>query len=265
MYRLYSFDGVTLPDARSEFDSRTAQAWQGAVALPGGAMAFDSLGSGRAPMVAPYSIEYSSVVSAGSLGSLEATIITWRGQVGKRGLLRRRLLSAATYQDIDARLMEIVMPVRPSATHGRQLKLTWRFQVLAESWRASSATTSSNTLDTSPKTIALGNSGNAVVRDCVITITPKTSDITALTVAISGTAEWTFSGTIVAGKSLVVDCGARTVRNDGVDAYSSWALTANHKTVDWLPLAPGSVSVAITKTGGGTDANALFSYYYRYL
>lgn len=265
MYRLYSFDGVTLPDARSEFDGDTAQAWLGAVALPGGALAFDSLGSGRAPLVAPYVLEYSSVVSAASLGSLESTLSTWRGKVGTRGLLRRRLLSAATYQDITARLVEITMPVRPAATHGKQLKLIWRFQVLEESWRASSATTSSNTLGASPKTIALGNSGNAVVRDMVVTITPKTADITALTVAISGTAEWTFSGTIVMNKSLVVDCGARTVRNDGVDAYSSFALTANHKSSDWLPLAPGLSSVVVTKTGGSTDGNALFSYYFRYV
>lgn len=266
MYRLYSFDGVTLPDARSEFDGDTAQAWLGAVALPGGAQAFDSLGSAQAPLVAPYLLEYSSVVSAASLATLESTMSAWHAKVGVRGLLRRRLLSAATYQDITARLVEITAPIRPSATHGKQIKPTWRFQVLDEFWRSSSIQTDSFTLNAVPKACVTGNSGNAVVRDCVLTVTALISMITQLTVAISGVAEWTFTGNIATGTALVVDCGARTVRNNGADAFSGFTLTSNHKSPDWLPLPPGGfTTVNVSRTGGGTTSTAEFARYFKYV
>lgn len=267
MYRLYSFDGVTLPDARSEFDGDTAQAWLGAVALPGGTRAFDSLGSGQAPLVTPYLLEYSSVVSASSLATLESTVSAWRAKTGVRGLLRRRVLSAATYQDITARLVEITMPIRPTATHGKQIKLTWRFQVLDEFWRHASKTSTSATLDSNPKTFDVVNAGNAIIRDCIFTITAGSADITAMTFnMVSGTYNWNYNGTIPAGTSIIVDAGARRVRsNAGVDQYANFVLNSGHVWEDWIGIPNGTRTVVIAKNGGSTNSTVVMEYYSKYV
>lgn len=267
MYRLYSFDGVTLPDARSDFDASTAQAWNGALALPGGSSAFDSHGSARAPLLAPYMLQYSSTVSASSLSSLETTLAAWRAKVGVRGTLRRRLLSAATYHDITARLVDVQMNVRPAATHGRMVPVRWRWQVLEEYWKASSVTSSPFTLNASPKSCAIVNLGSAVIRDALAVFSPAVSAFTVIDVAISGVAHWTYTGTIAVGDALYVDCGSRRVYNKaGTDLYSGFKLESNHASEDWLPLAASATTtVAVTKTGGSTASTATFDYYIKHV
>lgn len=267
MYRLYSFDGVTLPDARSEFEAGTAEAWNGAIALPGGASAFDSLGAAQAPLVAPYQIKYSSMVSNSSLATLETTLEAWRAKVGVRGLLRRRLLSAATYHDITARLLSIDMDVRARATHGKLIPVQWRWLVLDEFWRKSTLQTNSFTLNATPKACAVTNSGNAPVRDLVLTLTPDTSAFTAIEVEVAGLAHWTYTGTLAVGDALYVDCGARRVYNKAnSDLYANFELESDHASEDWLPLAANAtVTVNVTKTGGSTLSTAKFEWYFKYV
>jgi hypothetical protein len=60
----------------------------------------------------------------------------------------------------------------------------------------------------------------------------------------------------------VVDCGARSIKNNGVDAYSGLTLNAGHTTAPWLRLAPGSNTVTITYSGNAdASATVTFSYY----
>ena len=267
MYRLYQFGSMVLPDARSEFDGSTAEAWNGALALPGGAVGFDPLGAAAAPLRTPYELRYSAIVSGASLSALETTLAGWRALVGTRAVLQRKALGTAAYQWVYARLLELKLDTRPKHSLGRWQPVEWRFQVLDEFWRHATVQTNSFTLNASPKSCAVVNSGNAPVRDLVLTITADTSDITALTVAITGVAEWTFSGTIAVGaKALVISCGARTVLNNGVNAYGSFALTTNHKSNDWLPLPAGATTtVVVTKTGGSATSTAVFDRYYKYV
>jgi|GEM_PF-2187983 len=51
------------------------------------------------------------------------------------------------------------------------------------------------------------------------------------------------------GRSLVVDCGARTVLNDGANAYSALTLLGNRAT--WLTLTEGDNELEITAAGTG--------------
>lgn len=266
LYRLYSFSSAVFPDARSEFQADTPEAWDGLVARLGGGPAFDTLGTDRAPLLAPYSLVYRSVFAASSLGALEPSIATWRAFVGRRATLTKRLISAATYYDVAARLTQMRYQVEPAHGFGVWVPMEWRFLVLSEFWQAQASSFVSYTINATPKVCAVSNAGNAVIRDCVVRVTPDASNITALTIGITGVAEMTYSGTIPVGDYLEIDCGARTVRNGaGTDLYASFALTSNHKSEDWLPLLAGSTDVNVTKTGGSSSSTVTFTRYARYL
>ena len=83
-------------------------------------------------------------------------------------------------------------------------------------WRATSNTT--ETINGTPNTCALGN---APVSDWVLTITATTNSITDITITL-GPNTLTWTGTISAGQALVIDASAYTVKNNGVDALSTY-------------------------------------------
>ena len=84
----------------------------------------------------------------------------------------------------------------------------------------------------------------------ILTITAAGNAISGITFKC-GSCDWTFSGSVAAGKVLTIDTGTRSIRNDGIDAYSLFALNAGHTVADWLQLAPGANSVTITYTCAG--------------
>lgn len=84
-------------------------------------------------------------------------------------------------------------------------------------WRATSDTT--ETINGTPNTLDLGN---APVSDWVLTITATTNSITDITITL-GPNTLTWTGTILASKALVIDASAFTVKNDGVDALSTYS------------------------------------------
>lgn len=267
MYRLYSFAGVTLPDARSEYQADTPSAVASMVAVAGGGSGFDTLGSAAAGLAAPYELRYRSVITAASLTALETAVAAQRALVGTRGTLRKRLASAATYYDVTARLLDVRMGIEPRHSHGNFLPVEWRFLVLDEFWRSSAAQTNGFTLNATPKACELTNSGNAPVRDVVVTFTPVGSDITVLEVEIAGVAHWQYTGTIAVGDELTVDCGARRVYNKALtDLYANFALESDHASEDWLPLAASATTtVNVTRTGGSTLSTASFLRYHKYV
>jgi hypothetical protein len=59
-----------------------------------------------------------------------------------------------------------------------------------------------------------------------------------------------------------VDCGQRSVKNNGVDAYSGLALNSGHTVADWLQIAPGANTITITYTGNADNsAGVTLSFY----
>lgn len=116
------------------------------------------------------------------------------------------------------------------------------------------------TLDASPKSITIANGGNRTVTPAILTFTAAGNPISAITFAC-GSCNWTFSGTVAAGKALTIDTGTRSVRNDGADAYSSFALNAGHTVADWLQLEPGNNSATVTFTCAGAASTLTLSFY----
>jgi len=104
------------------------------------------------------------------------------------------------------------------------------------------------------------------VRDINITVTADT-DITQLDIENLETGHVSYlrySGTISAGKQLVLSCGAMTCENDGVDDSDNISLQGAHTIPEWLRLMPGDNTIRITRTGGGNSATAVFDFYDSY-
>lgn len=113
-------------------------------------------------------------------------------------------------------------------------------------WKATSDTT--ETINGTPNALALGS---APVSDWVLTITATTNSITDITITL-GTHTLTWLGTIAASKALVIDAGACTVKNDGVNAIGTYA--GGFPLL--RPTASPSVS-AVKASGSGTLGGSL--------
>lgn len=110
-------------------------------------------------------------------------------------------------------------------------------------------------------TITLANGGNRTVNNVVISLTAGAASISNIRFQLSP-CDFTFTGTVAAGKTLDIDCGTRSVLNDGADAYASLTLGGAHSVADWLQLAAGSNDLVMTYSGNaGGDATVELEYY----
>lgn len=226
------------------------------VRLPGGA--YDALGSEVAPRAIPYSIR----IRAEIVRSTQADMLSaWRALLalhGKRATLYRTPDGgAANGEWALARL--VAVEAEREAKHLLYLPFEATFEVWSPVWYGTARDVQA-ALNTSPKTVTCANNGNARIANPVITITAQGSSITQVKIGVSGVSELQWAGTLAAGTSLVIDCGARSVKNNGADAYSGLTLTSNHQISDWLRLEPGDNSVVVTRTGGDGTSSVRFQY-----
>jgi hypothetical protein len=226
----------------------------GLLSLPGGGV-HDPWGSAQAPVKLPGRITLDSELVEADAASFKTAVYALRALIGTRALLYRSPDGEAANSESALARLEGVSMSR-NADNILVLGTTLTFEILQSVWDGADGTVAA-TLDTTPKSIVVANDGNARVDDAVITIVAKTSSITVLTVAVAGVSSFTWTGTLVANKALVINCGARTVKNDGADAYSGFVLDAGHTVAEWLRLQPGNNTVVITRTGG--DATSTYS------
>lgn len=226
----------------------------GLLSLPSGGV-HDPWGSAQAPVKLPGRVTLASELVEADASSFKTAVYGLRALIGTRALLYRSPDGeAANSESVLARLENVSM--NRDADNILVLGTTLTFEILQSVWDGADGTVT-GVLDDVPESIVVANDGNARVDDAVITITAKTSAITVLTVAVAGVSSFTWTGSVAANKALVVDCGARTVRNDGADAYSGFVLDAGHTVAEWLRLQPGNNTVVITRTGG--DATSTYS------
>jgi len=111
-------------------------------------------------------------------------------------------------------------------------------------------------------TISIGtDAGRAPSKSVRITVNAGTSAMSAITIARTGGESITFSGTIGANKSLVIDIGTMQVLNDGADAYDDLTLSPTADLAAWFALETGDNDITVTFTGGGTGKEIAFAYY----
>lgn len=119
-------------------------------------------------------------------------------------------------------------------------------------------------LDTSPETFNLvvgSDAGQAPIRSMTITVYADDAPITTITISRTNGESLTFSGTIAADESLIIDTGIMQVLNGGEDAYDDLVLAPDADMASWFTLEPGTNAITVTYTGGGTDAVIEFNYY----
>ncbi len=264
-WKLITFGGVTLPLNVPTTPVGTAPSRTAGVALPDGGY-FDALGSSvPAARRWPHPLPYQATLVADTAAALETALFALEALCGSRlATLTRQLANGTTTQTCTARLLQV--EANRKWQHHYHLPVTLHFEQVGP-WYSTTAQTVVATLSTSPKTQALANAGTAPVTAVTIsTAVMSGTPITNLLIARAGYTEIEYYGTIAAaappGKVLVIDTGAWSVVNDGVEDYDHFRRTANHKEVAWLRIpAASSITVTITRTGGGASDTVTFGYY----
>ncbi|RME20088.1 MAG: hypothetical protein D6800_13475 [Candidatus Zixiibacteriota bacterium] len=242
MYYIYEFDGLTLPAGHE--DDNSAEAAGDFLALFAGQ--YDANGSEQT-YHRGMQVSKKLYVTGDTAADVVSTLNSLRGKVGKRGTLRRRWVDGSTEQWCTARLLRFDASKTPENNLHQEITLTW--SIISPLWYSQSQTVSAVDLITSPQTISVTNSGNAPVLNAVITVAMPSVlpvDITSLTVSMTGKSELVYSGTLTAGDTLEIDCGARSVKLNGADSYSNVSFGSNHAISEWLRLEPGSNSIIIS-------------------
>lgn len=196
---------------------------------------------------------------ADSVAAMQVKLAALKALAGQRSRLWRT--DGATQQWRRARCLRVASDVEAGLPASAEISMG--FELDAGPWHGA-ARSETITLDTSPKSQAVTNGGNAIQRDVVLTVTAvgsAISDVTIENVTAGHVSAVRYTGSIAAGQALVLDCGAGTVRNHGVDDYARLMLLAGHTMREWLRLAPGSNPIQVTYTGGGAASTCILAYH----
>lgn len=263
---LEQFGTTVLPPALPESDADTGGSTLQISPLPWGGQ-FDGLGSGVAPMPGDKLTRKGRLIGT-STSNLDALYKAYRSLRGTRAKLYRRN-GDTTQHWCWARLIE----VKAKWTYENivHLDLDFEFQMLSPCWY--STTTHSYAWDDMgdgtddlttchaesdvPADIVIDHTGNIDQPAAIFTIT-AVSAVTLVTIHnITTGYSFSYNGTLVSGKILVIDTGAMSVQNDGVDDYAHFTPPTNHE--EWMHIAPGSNTLEITITGGGNFAAVYYA------
>jgi hypothetical protein len=258
-YWITQFDTTAIAGASANHDIGIPEANAEVMAALGGA--FDTRGSEQVAAKLPYSIQVQGKLVQTSVAALLAAYQTLRALHGKRAKLYRTADGGtANGEWVWARLMRV--ETSRKVENRLALPFTLTFMVESPIWHGTARSTTI-TLSSSPATGTVTNSGNATVRDAIITVTAAGSAITVVDIENTTTGNVSkirYTGAIPAGQSLVIDCGARSVKVNGADAYAGFSLQAAHAIPEWLRLAAGANSIRVTRTGGGTASTCTIAF-----
>lgn len=280
-YRLHTFDGVVLPDRVPEDDLSTGMSETSLLDSVGGVV--DYYGS-RAHLARRQSITLRGLyagessyfvddlgnflvddlgnflIDGSALQVLQAQVDAIKAKTGARGALVRLREQDSSEQWKTARLLGVSH--RQTVADALTVALLdCTFETAMAAWRAPTATaTSVSAAAATPTGLTPDVAGDVTVDDTVLTITRTSGTITQISVTCPDLGvDLTLVTSIGASESVIVDCGAQTIRRGSTDIYSGLTRNAGHTARGWLPLAPGSNPYVVTCTGGA--ATVAFSHY----
>lgn len=245
---------------------------------------YDADGAGDA-LMALRQISLETNLHATTAQALQDQVRVWENLVGARRKLWREEVATGNQQWIWARLE--VVEISREWVNMTWLPATFRWSIIPPviwngpaasgmhhwdgdgQWNSSGWTFNQNinvfALDSNPKVLTVVNLGTATVDNVVVRLTAGvTQHILSALVTCNNEQAWRFENTIYSGQALVVDCGAKRVRNNGEDAFTHFAREPYHRTPQWLRLKPGKNDVAVTLVGGGADSTISFEFYHGY-
>lgn len=251
-YKIVTFDGLNVPGYNRESGLDTAPGMNGFVATVAGG--FDSYGSDIAPMAFPYPLTVRGIVSEEDDSVQRYVIDAERAKARVRGKLKRQPDDGSAEQWCWARL-ESIAHRRIYNHHGYQiLEMTFQAQSGWYSDRANQV----ESISGSPHVMSVINDGNRMVTDAILTIRASGSPVTAVTITTANGTHLIWTGSLASGKNLVIDCGAKSIRNDGVNAYGGFSYGVNHSIDDWLRIA-GTMNISIAYTGGANQVTIAYN------
>ena len=262
MYKYTTFDGVDLPTQNPDATVGAGEIDKAIfLELPGGAM-YDAQGSDPAPTRAGVlTVKGSLSILGQTPAALETQERALRALLGVSGDLYRKWESSTNQELIKARLIGYNAQRRMENINYIDVALA--FQLLWPSWDGTSHSDTTS-LTGAPTTFNQLNNGNAPTSRVVVTITAAGSNITYVGIqrAFGGTTynhlEW--SGTLVVGQQLVLDCGARSIKNNGAAAFDGLSFGIQHRHSKWLQLDPGTNGISVYNTGGSSSSTIKFDY-----
>jgi hypothetical protein len=251
---------TVLPLKMPVWDFGTGNVYLPLIDLPGGKR-YTFSGSTRARPQAE-TITYSAYAAYASVSDLENGIGTYTLLEGTYNKLW--LYDDTVYRWRYATLREVAVDIDPRVPLLAKYRFTWEPQ--APGWFDYALTSVTTTLNTSPKTITVDNTGTLDVFDAILTVTAGSANITALEIkATTPGFELDYAGTITAGQALVIDCGAKSVLNNAVADYANFSLGAAHVIDEWSQFtASPDVDVVVTLTGGDVDSTFKYEFYAGY-
>lgn len=270
-YRTTTFDGVTLPEYNATRNLGSGQVESSIVDSIGGA--YNYFGSQqRLPRKHQFDVRarflgevvYEVDHSGNYIVDESGNFIVWgtsanhlRGQVdavmAKRGVLgnlvRVRLDDETVEQTRECRLINIPF-AQKTDDHTALAEIACVFETTQPNWRDSAASTVSTSLTAGAgKYVYAHNDGDAPLDDAIITIARTSGTISAVSLIGDGI-DISWTGSIGASQSLVIDCGLQTVRIGTTDEYDGFCINAGHTVRGWFPMPPGQTGLQCTVTGG---------------
>lgn len=272
-YQIVEFDGAALPLYNPRQDHSGAAVESALLPSVGGV--FDAYGPrrkrGRMQQIKLsgeyWAEEWTRVTNGGSVrvtddGSVRVTgtpgavllgqIMALRSRLGVQGRLWRVRLDDNVRQWVTARLLQVDCPQVPE-DRTVVVRAACLFESAMDAWRAASETVTHASLTAGVVGVMVPCRSSADVEDAVIEVAAGGSGITSLAIQSPGI-DLRFDGAIANGQTLVIDCGAQTVRVGDVDAYDQFSLGPGHTAQGWCPLAPGDNVFVVTSDQAGALA-----------
>lgn len=193
------------------------------------------------------------------LADMQSKMATFRALRGVKSKLWRTTTSTSQWRR--ARCLSVESDLGIGSAQTATIRL--QFELDAEPWHGTSGY-ASVALAASPQLATIANDGNAIVRDITVTVHPATTAITAIhfeNLTTGHISKIKYGGAIATTQTLVIDCGAKSAKKQGVNDYNNFSLEATHTISEWLRLAPGNNSIRITRTGGAATSTVGLMFY----
>lgn len=240
--------GVVMPITLHPFSDSPGAVPSSMVDLPGGG-AWDYL-QGDIARPRYGTVTHKGKVMAATGPALQTAINALYALKGKRDLLWKSSDGGTTNQWRYARVLDVradwgLRNATPYAI------VEMDFELAAGPW-SGAPHAETTAMATGDDVITTTNGGNVIVRDAIITILGSGPTITQLDFYKSyGDFYWRYSGSILDGEKLIINCGTKRVTNNDVDDFAHFILSpVYHTTSDWSPIAPGLNTLVVKRTGG---------------
>lgn len=266
-YAICRFGDITLPDRMPVEDMAPVEPRETLIETVAGV--YSNVGLERAPQKFPHQLNLKAMAYHTTLAAFRTAIDALRSAVGTTAYLYRVADSDGAIQKALCQLRRL--PGRREIENNWHQTLDLLFLQLTPwqgsdhaAWRLDSGYFLDDGLQLDPNVYSIllttamsqvvTNGGNLPVNDVKLTLTTASFGLFAPLFMVAPNYALLWDSTLPVNSTLVIDCGARSVTLNGVNAYEHFRLGPTHKKNDWMLLEPGANTVALIALGTKTGA-----------